>query len=170
MSEETVKRPYLNKLQRDFIVEEEVKGIHFTGKQFRLDAVVRPKDSTLWNNKDIALGIEFKDTVRFTGNYDTKNLTKWLSQCVDYSNTKWGKYGHIFIFTCPELVGNVPPGVINNPMFIQNFMSQLGIGELKQLKTFGLSFVLNSHHRIWSETKGVEAGQRFSLIRKFGSR
>jgi len=170
MSEKDIKASYLGKLAEDFNIENEVDGQHFTGKTFRLDAVARPKDSRLWKNPDVALGIEFKDTDRFSRNYDTRDFTKWMAQCVDYSNTRWGDYAYIYIFTCPSLVGGVASGVIGEPMFIENLMGQLGIGELKELPRYGLSFVLHGHHRIWSAKAGVESGKNYSLKRKFGSR
>jgi hypothetical protein len=136
----------------------------------RLDAVVRPLTIDGWKSPDVALGVEFKDVVRFAQSYDTKNLTSWLAQCVDYANTEWGHYGFLYVFACPNLVDEVPPHVLGNAMFVRNFMGQMGIGELKDLPGYGLTFLLHGHHRLWSERQGVESGQHYNLRRKFGSR
>lgn len=170
MTEIAIKNNYLPNLERNFHVYHEVHGKHFSGKKLKLDAILRPKDSHLWKNPDVALGIEFKDTIRFSNNYDTKDFTKWLAQCLDYSNTSWNGFGYIYIFACPSLVDGVAEQVIGNPMFITNFMGQLGIGELKEMAYYGLSFVLHGHHRIWSSMSGVEYGKHYTLTRRFGSR
>lgn len=170
MSEQEIKNHYLGVIAHHFHIDMEVSGVHFSGKQLKLDAIAKPKDPLQWKNQDVSLGIEFKDTERFSRNYDTKDFTKWLAQCIDYSNTHWEKYGYVYIFTCPSLIGGVAPGVIGQSMFIENFMGQLGIGELKELPGYGLTFVLHGHHRIWSATKGIESGKHWALERKFGSR
>lgn len=170
MSEEDIKNSYLSLLKIDFNIDVEVEGIHFTGKKLNLDAVVRPRNNKLWKNENTALGIEFKDTARFRSNFDTKDFTKWLAQCIDYSNTRWGKYGYLYIFACPSITDNVPEHVLGNEQFVVNLMSQLGVGELKKLNKYGLTFILNGRHRVWSRNKGVEAGKSWNLLRKFGSR
>ena len=170
MSENDVRNHYLRQLEDHFIIETEIPGKHFSGKTLKIDAVVRPRDTNSWKNPAVALGIEFKDSNRYSENYDTKDFTKWLAQCVDYSNTNWVDYGYIYIFTCPSLIEGVAPGVIGEPMFVENFMGQIGIGELKNISNYGVSFVLHGHHRIWSVNAGVEFGKHYSLKRKFGSR
>jgi hypothetical protein len=170
VTEKDLKAGFLKRLVSHFAVHEEVEGKHFTGRILRLDAVVQPRDTSGWKNQQVALGIEFKDVARFARNYDTKDLTSWLAQCVDYSNTKWGDYGYIYIFACPSLVDEVAEGVIGRRMFVRNFMGQLGIGELKEHQEYGLTFLLNTRHRMWSELNGVEQGKYWRLTKKFGSR
>ena len=161
---------YLDRLREDFHVQREVLGTHFSGKRLRIDALVRPRDTSLWKNPDVAFGIEFKDTDRLDTNYDTKDYTKWLAQCVDYANTDWDDAGRIYIFSCPDLIGRVAKGAMDNGYFVQNFMSQLGVGELKEMGRYGLTFVLNTSHRMWSEKEGVAEGKHHGLERKYGSR
>lgn len=174
MSENEIKRMFLDELNQEFHIEQEVKGQHFSGKQMRVDAVLRPRHTAEWKRSDVAFGLEFKDVNRFSRSYDTKNFTKWLAQCVDYSNTKWDRYGYLYIFCCPSLVDEIPESVLPNPMFLRNFMGQLGIGELKRHKVnsvdYGLSILLHGSHRIWSSKRGVEDGRRYALLKKFGSR
>lgn len=170
MSEQDVKERYLRVLRAHFAVQEQVTGQHLSGKKMRLDAVLRPLVIEGWKNPDVALGVEFKDVDRFSQSYDTKNLTSWLAQCVDYANTKWDGYGFIYLFACPSLVDEVPPHVLGNEMFVRNFMGQMGVGELKNLQNYGLTILLHGHHRIWSEQRGLESGRYYNLVRKFGSR
>jgi hypothetical protein len=157
-------------LEPAFVIHRQVGGTHFTGAQFWLDAVVTPRDPTLWKNPKVALGIEFKDVVRLRG--DTNNFTKWLAQCVDYSNTRWDRFGYIFIFACPSLVEDIPAGHSRNDVVrvLNAVMGQLGIGELRNVQHHGWSFILHNQHRIWSYSRGVEEGCRYTLERRFGSR
>ncbi|MDJ0737584.1 MAG: hypothetical protein QNJ47_26565 [Nostocaceae cyanobacterium] len=172
MTEASLTTRYLTDLEPHFHIKREVMGTHFSGKRLRLDAVLKPKIASSWKREDVAFGIEFKDTERFAQNYDTKNLTKWLAQCVDYSNTDWDDFGYLYIFCCPSLLDEVPESVLPNPnlMFVRNFMGQMGIGEIKYLPRYGLSILVHGHHRIWSATKGVEYGKTYKLDRCFGSR
>lgn len=170
MSEATLSNLYLTDLEPHFHIEREITGSHFSGKRLRLDAVLKPKAASMWKREDVAFGIEFKDTDRFAKSYDTKNLTQWLAQCIDYANTNWDNFGYLYIFCCPSLVDEVPESVLSNPMFIRNFMGQMGIGEIKYQPIYGLSILLHGHHRIWSATKGVEQGKNYTLDRRFGSR
>ena len=170
MSHREIKARYLEKLQKHFFIQEKVSGQHFSGKKLQLDAVLRPHTALGWKNPDVTLGIDFKDVSRFAQEYDTRNLTSWLAECVDYANTRWENYGFIYVFACPSLIDQVPQHILGNEMFVRNFMGQLGIGELKELPYYGLTFLLHGHHRIWSEDRGVESGKQYSLIKKFGSR
>lgn len=170
MSEKNLKKDYLSILKKDFNVFEEVSGRHFSNKRMRIDAVVTPKKKEGWKNENVAFGIEFKDTIRFSESYDTKDFTKWLSQCIDYSNTEWKDFGYIYIFCCPSLIEGVPSHLVGSGMFLRNFLGQMGIGELTEEGRYGLSFLLHGHHRIWSQCGDVEMGKHWNLKRKFGSK
>ena len=160
----------LNKLSPHFQIHHQVTGRHFSGKKLRLDAVVCPLESEEWKNRNVALGIEFKDTIRIAG--DTTNYTKWLAQCVDYSHTKWSRFGYIFVFACPELIEGIPGRRHSGGAgwLLPRILGHLGIGELREVPNYGLTFFLHDSHRIWSEYQGVELGCHWSLRRKFGSR
>lgn len=108
MTEASLSDRYLAELEPHFYIEREVGGTHFSGKRLRVGAVLKPRLSSDWKRNDVAFGIEFKDTERFGQNYDSKNLTKWLAQCIDYSNTNWDLLGYLYIFCCPSLVDEVP--------------------------------------------------------------
>ena len=175
MSEQIVVEEGLRQLGQHFVVQRQVPGRHFSGKQVFLDAVLQPKDARLWKNKRVALGIEFKDTLRYQQSYDTKDYTKWLAQCVDYSHAEWEGFGYLYVFAyggLVERIGGRFDGLDLDRLdwFLPHLMAQLGIGELKAIPYHGLSFLLNGHHRIWSAVKGVEEGKRYNLERRFGSR
>jgi hypothetical protein len=169
MSERDFEANVLSILDRHFVVCRRVIGTHFTGRRLILDAVAVPRQLHLWKNRNVALGIEFKDVMRLSG--DTNNFTKWLAQCADYTNTDWHNYGYIYIFACPSLVENVPTGSSNEVgRILSAVMGQLGVGELREDAYHGWSFFLHGHHRLWSEREGVEEGRRYWLKRQFGNR
>ncbi len=60
----------LKALSEDFIIFKEVSGKHFSGAQLRIDAVLIPKDTSQWKDKNICLGVEFK--CETTDKYKTK--------------------------------------------------------------------------------------------------
>lgn len=169
MSEIDFETVVLSILEQHFVVQRRVAGTHFTGKRFILDAVIVPRQPHSWKNRSVAFGVEFKDVVRLRG--DTRNFTKWLAQCADYTNTNWDNYGYVFVFACPSIVDNIPTASDNEVARILNaVMGQLGIGELREDARYGWSLFLHGHHRLWSERKGVEEGRRYWLKRSFGNR
>jgi len=172
MDEDQIRREVLSTLRPSFNIRKEVPGKHFTGQKFRLDAVVTPRHPQRWKNSDVALGIEFKDVMRLSG--DTKNFTKSMAQCFDYSNTYWEDFGYLHIFVCPSLIKQVPKGKSECEAQVEGtltrVMGQMGIGELKHWDWKGWAFTLHSGHRLWSEKKGVEEGKHWNLEREFGSR
>ena len=170
MSEETVKAYYLDILRPHFAIQPQAQGTHFSGKRLRIDAIIKPHNTSEWKNKDVAFGVEFKDVERFTKEQDTNNFTKWLSQCVDYAHTTWDGYGYLHVLACPKVIGVLLERDLNYAGLLRNFMSQLGVGELHELPWHGLSILMNGHHRIWSQSKGVESGKTYNMTRIFGSK
>lgn len=83
----------LEKLGEWFDVEREVTGRYWTGEPVRIDAVLRPKDTTGWHDQAPALGIEFKQSGA-TG-YEA------IAQAVSYSHCRWDGYEKIGVFLCP---------------------------------------------------------------------
>jgi hypothetical protein len=170
MAETEFQKGVLDKLAKHFHIREQVGGKHFRGNRFRLDAVLTPREPTLWKSQDVALGVEFKDDLRISG--DTTNYTKWLAQCVDYGHTEWDDFGYIFVFACPGIVTGIPglkQGVGEMAWLLPRLMAHLGLGELKP-GPYGWTFYLQADHRIWSEQEGVTSGKHWTLKRKFGSR
>ncbi|MFT7671013.1 MAG: hypothetical protein ACI8X5_003728 [Planctomycetota bacterium] len=170
MSEAAFERDILERLEPHFEIHPKVEGRHFSGKHLKIDAVVVPRDRTGWKNQNVALGIEFKDVVRLKGN--TTNFTRWLAQCADYGNTTWRDFGFLYVFACPSLVEQLPgkSGPDSAAWIVPRIMGHLGIGELRVLDRYGLSFLLQDNQRLWSEQEGIKDGARYLLKRKFGSR
>ena len=178
-------------LQPHFTIDTEVWGTHPTGKRLRIDAIAVPRDRERWARPDIALGIEFKaPTDRYEDRRDRKDTAKIISQCIDYSLVEWDGYGKQPIFFCPGFVeirelqdrdhflgaDNYREGFRHGIGYMMaGLMGQNNVGELLQVDHLGWAFLINGHHRIWSERLGarlggVGEGKRNRLIRSIGSR
>ena len=169
MSEAAFKAHVLNILRDEFFIWTEVEGPHFSGRRLRLDAIVTPKNIATWKTPHVALGIEFKDDIRWNGG--TKALTKWFAQCVDYAHTDWDGFGYLYVFACPGMIDELTgPSSSPGAWLLSRVMGQLGIGELRFDPRRGLSFYLHESHRLWSQRDGIESGRLWSLTRTFGSR
>lgn len=166
MSEINYSNSVENKIKETFHIYKEVWGTHFSGKRLRIDAILVPKDTSGWKNKNIALGIEYKDDKRIKG--DMTNYTKCAAQCVDYANTKWDGFGYIYVFASPGF--NAYNGDKYFNFVFPRILSSLGVGEFKKHEHYGWSFWFQKDDRIWSEKNGVERGSHWNMIRKFGSR
>lgn len=154
----------LAELDPYFTADREVHGVHYTGKQLRLDAVLRPRDPTGWAGPAPAFGVEFKNAL--SGPSDTRRFTSWAAQAVDYTYTEWTGYGRLMIFTCPAVsAGLVPYGDAAIRLMVC-VLGQLGVGELGQT-AYGWTLRLNGDN-LWSQRYGVH--RKWSLIPKAGSR
>lgn len=156
-----------NQIKEHFNIQREVWGTHFSGKRLRIDAVLTPKDTSEWKNKNIALGVEYKDLDRIQ-DAGMVNFTKFIAQAVDYSHTKFDGYGYIPVFcqTDFSVYGNSREFKFVFP----RILSGLGIGQFYKHKYYGWSFWWQGEHRIWSDKNGIERGKHYKLERKFGSR
>jgi hypothetical protein len=178
-------------LQSHFTIDTEVWGTHPTGKRLRIDAIAVPRDREFWSRPDIALGIEFKAlTDRDGERRERKDCAKIISQCIDYSLVEWEGYGKQPIFFCPGFAeirewddrdpflgaDNYREGFRHGIGYMMAaLMGQNNVGELLQSPHLGWVFLMNGHHRIWSErighrTGGVGEGKRNKLNRSVGSR
>lgn len=176
-------------LEPHFRIHPEVWGTHPTGKRLRIDAILQPRDPSPWSRSDIALGVEFKADNVTQGR---KDKAKIISQCIDYSLTTWDGIGLVPIFFCPGFPEVRLVHSERDPFFLgardyregflhgigstmAGLMGQNNVGELVQSKHLGWAFLINGHHRIWSErlglkTGGVGEGKRNRLLRQVGSR
>lgn len=178
-------------LQPHFRIATEVLGTHPTGKRLRIDAMAVPRDPGSWARPDIALGIEFKaPTDRPEERRDRKDSAKIISQCIDYSLVEWDGFGRQPIFFCPGFA-EIREWDDRDPFFgahdyrtgfrhgigymMAGVMGQNNVGELLHAGHLGWAFLMNGHHRIWSERMGPHAGgvgegKRNKLMRSVGSR
>lgn len=155
----------LETLSPHFFIQREVRGTHFSNKRLRIDAVLKPKDISLWKNPDTCFGVEFKLEEKL---YGTKEKTAWISQCIDYANTKWDDFGYMYIFSCPSIFDKLRYTVGDEGWLWNRILSQQGVGRLDKVPNYGWTFFLQDQDRIWSESDGVVCGKRNNMKRKFG--
>lgn len=155
----------LNLLSKDFVIQREVLGTHFSGARLRIDAVLKPKDISLWKNPDVVIGVEFKLEEKLKS---TKDKTLWIKQCIDYANTKWDNYGYLYIFSCPSIFDKLEYTVKGDQWLWNRILSNLGVGRLDKNDYNGWAFYLQDSHRIWSQKHGISYGKHWTLKRKFG--
>lgn len=178
----------LTSLSSHFLITEQVIGTHPTGKRLRIDAILRPRDPSPWSRSDIALGVEFKaPTDRPSERRERKENCKIISQCIDYSLVDWSAFGQVPIFFCPGFAEiRAASDRENDPFFsdqdyaegfrngigylMAGVMGQNNVGELAHSQHLGWAFLINGHHRIWSQKYGLGEGARNKLIRQVGSR
>jgi hypothetical protein len=162
--EAMVSSKLLDRLSFNFNIKEQVNGTHFSGNRMRIDAIIEPKNRTGWANEDVVFGVEIK-----RGSGDTGEYCKHFCQSVDYANSHFDEYGHVFILCYP----NYFPGQSQGRVFFDRIAGRLGIGFIDHRAwsdgTDELSIIINGH-TIWSESNGVCEGSRWKLKRKFGSR
>lgn len=175
--EATYKKTILARAENYFHIQTEYPGTLF-GNRCRIDAIIKPKDSSLWANKDVAFAVEFK---HFSENYAGKGeksaslnyYSKQFKQIIDYSYAEFKDYGRLPILICPPLFNNMSgrEGCSSALQLIKNCMGQCNVGELFICQRNGLSIYFNAFHRIWSERWGVGVGkvQQFKIKTGSGS-
>lgn len=162
----------LERLDRSFIIDQQVTGRHCSGRRMRIDAVIRPRAFGQWKDPDVAFGIEFK-----LPDGSIKSYTRWLAQAVDYTHVDWNRYDRLIILTCPGVASWLDrdrrkPGDPDDVMEIRiakRISGQLNVGELVLRWGYGLSILVNGDH-IWSERSGVVKGRHSRLNVRSGSR
>jgi hypothetical protein len=109
MTEQENVKQVISLLSTDFVCVVEdtdnnnrILGIHPTGKNLFIDALIRPKDTTKWRSGDrTVFGIEFKRDYEKGG-----SLIKHIAQSIDYSQSEWyykgKKIGKIPILLYPS--------------------------------------------------------------------
>jgi hypothetical protein len=172
-------------LEPNFTIHTEAWGTHPTGKRLRIDAIAIPRQADDWARPDVALGIEFKaPSDRSNDRRERKDNAKIISQCIDYSLVSWDNFGLQPIFFCPgftEIEETLDEFLFDQRDYNLGFkrgigymmaalMGQNNVGELKYSKHLGWAFLMNGHHRIWSERCGLGEGNRNKLTRSIGSR
>jgi len=165
MTEKEVVKLVLAKLEPHFIVlTEQYLFNKNVKKRFTIDAIIKPKDNSLWLNKDIKFGIEFKG---FKDNeIDEKHFYKQIRQCADYRYCIFEGEA-MPILLCPTIAKlKERYDIAQYNMFIK-CLAAFNIGELKTTEE-GLSIVFSDTHIIWSEKKGVKEGKNNKLKGKFG--
>ena len=97
LDEKEVAQEVLSSLHKHFYIRLEVTGVHCTGKRLRIDALLKPRDPSLWlDGEDSLIGIEFKSTI--------SDRNKLATQAIDYTHVEWdiSEPRRCLIFCCPE--------------------------------------------------------------------
>ncbi|MEU6802515.1 hypothetical protein [Streptomyces neyagawaensis] len=165
----------LARLEHWFIIEREVPGQHWSGRQLRIDAILRPREPQQWKNPNVALGVEFKRNTPGAYNVALKDATSMAAQAIDYTQTEWDGFGHISVFTCPGVMQwagmdghHADPREYAAVMY-RHLLMQFGVGELVVKWGYGLTFHLGDQP-IWNERQGVRHGKKWGLKPRVGSR
>lgn len=157
--EKDVSSQILTTLERYFFVYREVDGAHWTGKKVRIDAVLRPRPHLGFFDSTCSIGLEIKRGVDGLG-----EITKQISQAVDYTNSVFDGFGSMYVFCYPDPNEG---GWGQQVSFYERFIGQLGVGFLGTRG--GLRLRLKGHN-LWSESDGTQDAKNWSLKRKFGSK
>ena len=162
LSENEFSHFWENKLKEFFYIKKQVKGKHLSGKKMKIDAVITPKDTTDWKNKEIAFGINFKLPKKLE---DLHSLISLMGEYVDYSNTKFEGYGFIPILACTAFEVDYTYSDRRTLTAFRHFMNVFNIGEICQIYR-GLTIAFAENY-IWND--GVaEGGKRWLFKKKFG--
>jgi hypothetical protein len=147
-----------------FHVQREVQGTHFSGRRLRIDAILRPRDTTGWRDPDPAFGVEFK--IAHQGGKSTNEFTNWARQAVDYTHTNWDGYGRLPVFACPSIVDTLPGDA---GWLMAHLLGQFGVGELMPVEKEGWALTVHGDQILWSQRRGPAEAQRRSLHPKVGN-
>ena len=169
-SEQELVDAVARRLERWFVVEREVWGKHCSGRDLRVDAMIRPRDPSNWANPDVAFGVEFKASSSLDG---VKGLTKWFAQAVDYTHVDWPGYGRCVVLMCPGadawMRAQWSVGEGADLHIFKRVMGQQNVGELVLRWDAGFSILVNDG-KVWSERYGVANGKNWSLSVRTGAR
>ena len=143
-------------LQDHFYINEEVDGSGRWGRK-RIDMIITPKNKTLWKNKNISFGVEFKTP----SNCSRKDFSKLFRQAYEYSETDFHGFGEVPILISPGIQSYFTN---THEMFVvRGIMARFGIMELDLHHWAGMSILYNGTHRVWSYVKGCEDGKRLNF-------
>lgn len=171
LSESNLKAKVLYDLSTSFNIREQWPGKCF-GNNVIIDALIKPKDTTGWKNKDVIFGIEFKQ-FRESGAF-FGDTTQIIKQAIDYSYSNFKGVGRIPILICPGLSIE---GYCKErrdlheqeSMILRRVLAKFLIGELFYCH-LGLSIVFASSHKVWTSMSGILTGaKQWSFIHKTGS-
>ncbi|MFI7448137.1 hypothetical protein ACIBQX_11620 [Nonomuraea sp. NPDC049714] len=153
----------LEDLAQSFHVEREVWGSHCSGRQLRIDAVLRPIDDSQWKDDEPVFGLEFKVPDLAT----TRDFTAWMAQAVDYTHVYWRGYGRLKVFMCPSPFMGLHD--MEMPGLVCRLLGQLGVGDLCQLPYRGWSLLLHDEV-VWCQKDGPVKAKYWSIRSRVGSR
>lgn len=150
----------LSRLSSDFWIDQEVPGVHFTGRKVRIDAIICPKKHFEWKNESIAFGIEFK---KHEESISPRTITKMIKQGYDYMHSNFGRFGNVPILLCPLSSDKWNYAMSKEQMsFVKRLLGDFMIGEITDTYR-GLSIIFKDSHVIWDESNGVLCGRTWDF-------
>lgn len=167
-TEEEFKKDILDRFKKSFHIREEITGKHITGKSIRIDAAIKPINTTHWANDEIIFGIEFK---RIKDDCSIKDITNHAAQAIDYAHTQFyfnNKWQYVPVLICPSLEEQVKHHR-EGLSWITHLVGDFRIGDIYNDSWNGLT-IRFKEHKIWSEKHGVMEGKRNQFKHKIGSR
>ena len=157
----------LSVLAPSFFINREVPGRHWTGRTFRLDAVIVPHNPEEWRDESPALGVEFKG---FPTTFDTTNHTGHLAQAITYSETVWKGFGRLPIICCPSPVEALAPYGEPACRLMAHLLGKFSVGDMVEHHRRGWVIRMHGSHVLWDEAEGVQAARRWRLRPRDGAR
>ncbi|GAB3329170.1 hypothetical protein GCM10027452_01400 [Micromonospora halotolerans] len=170
-SETELAEAVLDRLRPAFHIRREWPGRHCSGRQARIDAIIRPRDLTPWRDDVVTFGVEFKLPPAQAG---TNAYTGWLARPVDYTHVDWKGLGRLRILTCPgptlwlDRIQQYSQAD-STVSLARRLSGQLGVGELVLRWTHGLTIAFNGE-QVWSDRYGVVRGRTWTMAPRVGSR
>jgi hypothetical protein len=168
-SESELAGKVLERLEPWFHIQREITGLHCSGQELRVDAMIRPRDALQWRDPDVAFGIEFK-----IPEGDVRSYTRWLAQTISYTHVDWRGYGRRIVLTCPGAASWLDDDTWHQDgrrdfLIAKRLSGQLGVGELVLRWGYGLTILVNDG-RVWSERGGLGVGRTWALKLPAGHR
>lgn len=161
MSEEIATSIFIKFFEKDFHIERNVSGKHFTGKRQNIDLVLIPKDTTELMNKNLVFGIEMKNP--FLDRSKGRKNSDIMAQCLDYALSDFEKYPDMIVLVC-----TIPPRYEREKALL-NFISRYNVGYVaftERKLSFNLAELI-----IWSSDYGFGSLLKNSLMKqKIGNR
>lgn len=161
MSEELATAIFSKFFEKDFYIEKNISGRHFSGKRQNIDLVLIPKDTSELKNKNLVFGVEMKNP--FLDRSKGRKNSDIMAQCLDYAQSDFEKYSDMIVLICP-----IPPRYESEKVLL-NFISRYNVGYVtfsERNLTFNLAELV-----IWSSDYGFGSLLKNSLMkRKIGNR
>ena len=161
MSEELATSIFCKFFEKDFYIERNISGKHFSNKRQNIDLVLIPKDTSKLKNKNLVFGVEMKNP--FLDRSKGRKNSDIMAQCLDYAQSDFEKYPDMIVLICPI------PARYESEKVLLNFISRYNVGYVtfsERNLTFNLAELV-----IWSSDYGFGSLLKNSLMkRKIGNR
>lgn len=181
-SEAVFQTKMLDFLSSDFkILKEQAVGYIRDNRVF-IDAIIEPIDKSLWKNKNVKFGIEFKSIEKIK---QQKQINQFIAQCVSYSFTDFKGYDNLLIAACPSSYSKLYRATQDRQYHWSNeygiagrmhrFLGAFGVAEF--VSEAGVVKLILNTNVIWEKSGKEEKGkfikstvERLNMNKYFGRR